>query len=351
VDAPSAVHALHRELSVAPVAHVFVCYGSVSWDAAMRVAEAEHLPAESVYVLALFRAEPRELPNGTHFYGMDARRYSEWARPFRIAKWYQGFLRDLARASVSEVVAYVPHPFEIPANDLVYASRHVMRRELLPDGMVNYIAAPVVPSAVRGKVRYAARVLLRIVAARTVGLGYRPLVSGTLTQVEHLEYDRAWADSVLGFRAPSCGLTLLPSSALKIEPEARTGTLFLDQELGELVDAELEKVMRREVAAHLGGADSPLYYKSHPRGTNRAAQLVARVKDVSERGRAEDLVGSLAVAKLVGFYSTPLLLAGAGVERVAFLPERGCPGIRKLELLDELERALIGSGAIVVRVS
>jgi hypothetical protein len=337
---------------LAQLAHVFVCYGTVSLDAAVRIAGTLQAPAEALYFLVLFKADLSRLPARAHRYQLDARRYSEWTRAFRIATWYRAILADLEAQVVDEIVAYLPHPFELPGNDLIYFDARVRRRELLPDGLINYVSSNVVPSRASRRVRYFARVLMRSLAARFVRLRYRALSGGSVTQVGEVSYDRAWCDVAQGFQAPSCGTTFLPARTGGAKSAARTGTLLLDQELHELVSEALETKLRLklgEVSAEF--AAGPVYYKAHPRGKNRAREFAPRVRDVSQQAQAEDLFESLALERIVGFYSTPLLFPQQGVERIAILPELGCQGVRKPELLEELHAVLAGAGTKLLTVA
>jgi len=309
------------------------------------------VPFSNLYFLLFFGGDRARLPAGAHVYELEARRYSEWTRSFRIARWYRDILADIEAQGTTEIVAYVAHPFELPGNDLIYSNGLVKRRELLPDGLVNYISAPVVPSGLIGRARYAARVALRILGARGSGLHYRVLWRGQITQVQEDLYDRAWCDVAEGFYAPPCGTTLLPIHSRQTRAGVPRGTLLLDQELRELANEDLEWKLRRrfvEIAAEF--ANEPLFYKGHPRGQNRATAFSLEVRDVSRESRAEDLLDALALGRLVGFYSTPLLFPQDGLERIAILPELGAAGVRKPELLKQLHAVLTNGGAKIVKV-
>jgi hypothetical protein len=340
--------------SLAPerVLHVFVCYGSVSFDAALRIAASLGVEPASLVFLLLFRAPQDSLPNGARTYQIDARSYSEWSKAFRIAAWYRRVLSDFGRTPQVGIVAYLPHPFELPANDLAYSNRQVVRRELLPDGMLNFTRVSVLPSGALERVRYLGRVALRMLAARAWGYRYRPLLSGSLTQVDCLAYDRAWHDGSPGFLGPQSGLTLLPGVPRAPSDAPRTGTLILDQELGELMDAELEAKVRRQLLELVESRTrGPLYYKAHPRGQSRLASFPPGTLDRSSLLGVEMLLDELVPECIVGFYSTPLLRAVANAERVAVLPARDARGVRKPELLAQVDQALADSGATLIRVS
>ncbi len=331
-------------------AHIFVCYGSVSFDAALRIAEASRIPPQSLFVLCLFNANLHSWPKQAHVYSLNARAYPEWTRSFRIARWYRRILRDLESAKSGTWHVYVPHPFEIPANDLLYSNPHVERRVLLPDGMINYLPTPALPQELVGRVRYCLRVFLKVLAAAAVGLRYRPLLSGSLTQAESFPYDSAWAPSTMGFRAPPCGVTRLPQNDMGPPAEERHAALFLDQELSELVNPSLESALRARLHELLEELDGEVYYRAHPRGIDRSKSFPF-TENVSQAVSAEEVLHSLPIATLIGFYSTPLLFHQEGVRRIAVLPPPDASGVRKRRLLADLREALSSSGVEVLSIA
>jgi len=335
-------------------AHVFVCYGALSFDAAARIIEGALDRATPTYVLAMFSADLSRLPERTVVLQptRELHELTEWVKPFAIARWFRQVLARLERDGVERIVAYFPHPFELPANHLAYSDPRVARLELLPDGFLNYAETP--PAEGIRKIRHLARVLLRSLAARSVGLRYQPLRAGHLTQYEVLGYQRTWSSSFEGLLT-LCGeptrLPALPGSADR--HRAGRVVLVLDQELLPLVSPRLEERIRNrllEVVRALN-ADRVLY-KAHPRGRHRLAWLEGaglNAQDVTGPELAEQVIVETGATCLVGFYSTPLLLSGAVVERrMSVLPDADTIGVRKVQYLRGLRTALEAAGAEMV---
>lgn len=333
--------------------HIFICYGVRSLDAAVRISR--NLAPESVLLLVMFDGDLREVPSGVRVSVLNTRRYSEWTRPFRVAAWYERERAWVEKRRAS-VVAYVPHPFELPGNDLVYSNPSVVRRELLPDGLINLTSAPHRPKTLARRLRYEMRVFLRQLSARIVGLRYRRLKEGHITQVNSVRYDRVWGDSEQGL--PSCTgvYARLPERNLPIasdwKPTLGTRVLVLDQELKELMNGSLEERVRLrmvDLVACLGGE---VFYKAHPRGKNRVRDLGLAAIDVTSAEQAEALVRTIYPTCVVSFYSTALLDPELEkLERIAILPELGSPGVKRPELLTETWRLLESRGVRVVSVS
>lgn len=337
-------------------AHVFVCYGALSFDAAARIIEHTLDDSQRSYVLPMFSADLSRLPPRAVILRpeLELRELTEWTKPIAIARWFRQVLNRLEHDGVERIVAYIPHPFELPANHLAYSDPRVARLELLPDGFLNY--ANIHPAEGLGRVRYLARVLLRSLSARTVGLRYRPLPTGHLTQYEVLHYHRTWSSSFEGLLTLGGEPALLPAMPQpQASRDAGRAVLVLDQELLPLVSPKLEARMRRRLVEVVRNLDADrVLYKAHPRGRHRMAWLEAAglsVRDVTGPELAEQLIVETAAAYLVGFYSTPLLLSGALVaRRMSILPEATASGVKKKQYLHDLRSALVAAGVEMVSV-
>jgi len=328
------------EESASRTAHVFVCSGALSFDAARRILPT--LPADAApYVLLCFPLRSQTVPNGVKALTMDSWSGSEWTKPFVMARGLREALRVLSRDGVEKIVAYLPHPFDPPGNWFAYFDERVTRLELLPDGLVNYLKSPHRPLGGVRRLRYEVRVLLRRLAAACYGLRYRPLAGGHLTQYETIDYSSAWTDQPAGLcTSRGDNIRLLPGRARGAEHASpdELSVLVVDQELHSLVGPQLERRLRArtdELLRELGVAR--IYYKAHPRGRNRSAQFGSAAQDVSGDTLAEELAQALRVTHVVGYYSTALLgNYGDGVQRIAILPGPDVHGLIKREYLAEV---------------
>jgi hypothetical protein len=335
-------------------AHIFVCYGALSFDAAARIISGALAESERTYVLPMFSAELSRLPQRTVILRPDVELHelTEWTKPMAIARWFRQVLDRLDQDGIERIVAYIPHPFELPANHLAYSDPRVTRLELLPDGFLNY-ARTHPPEGIR-KIRYLARVLLRWLAAKIVGLRYRRLPAGHLTQYEVLHYHRTWSTSFEGLLSLCGEPALLPAPREPIAGlDAGRVVLVLDQELLPLVNPRLEERLRNRLRDFVSTLDADrVLYKAHPRGRHRPDWLIGagrRVCDVTGPELAEQLIVEAGATDLVGFYSTPLLLSGAAVaRRMSVLPDPATSGVKKVQYLRDLRTALVAAGVEMV---
>jgi len=346
-------------------AHVFVCHGALSLDAASRIAHGALPSGTPTYFLVSFAADLTKLPSQVVPLVMSppADAYSEWAKPFAVQAWFSTALARLGQDEIDTIVAYLPHPFEIPGNHLAYSDERVVRLELLPDGLANFLPTSVAPEGWFKRLRFEARVQLRRLAAMRDGLRYVPVRAGHLTQFDRLDYAATWVEPGLRCLTIRGQVRSLPprlqaasetrSSEMKgdgaLASRGRPIVLFLDQELRGFVSPKLEVQMRAAVDALLRSLEPKcVYYKSHPRGENRApllGEIGAKVIDISGGELAEELVVEHAVTHLVGFYSTPLLTCASAVEtRLSVLPDVGTDGVLKPALARDLRAALRSSG-------
>lgn len=338
------------------LSHVFVCYGAHSFDAALRIVEQLPQPGAHCFFFLLFAADTSQVPQGAHYsLAPSLLRENNLTKPFVIARWFSGALKEFNKHSPRRIVAYLPHPFELPGNHFMYHDPRVTRLELLPDGLMNYLDRPVVPESKRKKAGYVTRSALRALAAKATGLSYRPLIRGHLTQFREGHYQKSWTFNPQGFLTRGGELVQLPPRQ-RPAPETKApgfGLLILDQEISHLVTTELENNIRRKLRALVRAEGAPrVFYKAHPRGKNRAQEWNDRgiaVKDLSALGQAEDVLLQHGISTLVGFFSTPLLLSAEEVQvRMAVLPTPGTPGIRQKKLVAELREVLRASGAQII---
>lgn len=337
--------------------HVFVCYGTLSFEASRRISH-ELLATQqdsSVVFLLMFAADESRLPAGVHVFRLPRpmRSYSAWAKPFAIARWFAELLPSLQ--SLGPIVAYIAHPAELPGNHFLFFGRSGDFVELLPDGIVNYFQRTLRPERLLGGLRYGLRIVAEVLAAHWYGLQYRPLWDGHLTQYETGLYRASWAFNPQGYSTVSGTLKTLPHRSTADVgptnlPDPSGRMLFVDQELDEIVVPATEQKMRRALIGELQkrGAREVLY-KAHPRGKNRAADLAGNgfvVQDVSGPEAAEELVGHLSVEVVIGFYSTTLLLLSSSevATRIGIFPEQRCSGIRRPRLVRSLRETLRCSG-------
>lgn len=334
-------------------AHVFVCYGSLSFDAAVRIARTlkDEAPGARAWFLVLFDADLGRIPAGAEVLpiGRPLHLLNEWQKPFVIARWLRRSLDQISAQSVAEIVAYLPHPFELPGNHFAFSDSRVVRRELLPDGFVNFMSSDIRPESCSRRLRFEIRIALRRMAAWCFGLRYVPYREGHLTQYERIDYARAWTDRVEGYVTSQSRPLLLPPRPGRQAPPSsgEAAWLVLDQELHSLLDAPLEAAVRSRMTQLLAAAGPVrIYYRAHPRGLHRAAELRAAgldVVDATAPDTAEDFLCRVPVSRVLGFYSTPLL--DPSLERLSVLPRPDTPGVKKPKLLRELRAALAASGA------
>lgn len=335
--------------------HVFICYSALSFDAAVRIRHAQS-NADEAYILALFDCPQADSKRFERVFSVNAASHgtAEIKKPFIIASWFKEVLKSLSH--IEAINAYIPHPFELPANHLAFSDPRVVRLELLPDGLLNYTSGHFFPSNQRQRLRYSTRVALRKLSAQLIGCRYQALRPGHLTQFEQLNYERCWTDNPQGYRSCRGNLTLLPQRPLAQEKEWPGPTaMVLDQELAPLVSKELALRLRQTLIKHLKQSGvKQVIYKGHPRGKNRSQQFLAAglgVEDVTGPELAELLIPSRGVTHLFGFYSTPLLLAAQQVEhRLCVLPAPHAPGVKNQEQVTEYLHAFNRSGANVLAV-
>lgn len=322
-------------------AHVFVCHGALSFDAAERIAEAQPVGTRR-YFLLLFQAPEVKANEHTRVVRLPNISRSEWIKPFAMARVLRDLLGMLDADRIDSIAAYLPHPFDPPGNWFAFGEPRVTRLELLPDGLVNYLSGSHRPPSGLRRLRYEVRVLLRRLAAAWVGLGYEPLPAEHLTQFEVVDYARAWTDQPHGYKTSRAqNITSLPprkGAAERTVAQSETRVLVVDQELDSLVRSDVEHRLRTRlttVAEELHPAK--LYYKAHPRGRNRASSFGPSVEDVSGPVLAEQLAATLGITHMLGFYSSALLSEQpGGVRRIAFLPPAEAAGVIKPEYLAEV---------------
>ncbi len=341
--------------------HVFACFGALPFEASLAIfAELRRQdPSSEAAFLLTFDADDAQIPSGVQVFRLvpAMQTFSRWEKPFKVAAWFHGVHRQLL-ASERPLHAYVPHPAELPSNHFVFHKRPGDRVELLPDGLLNYVDASLAPERVSGWPRYLTRVVLELMAAKLYGFSYVPLWSGHQTQFERGLYDACWTYRADGYLTISGEVKRVPDgTGLAAAPtrEREEGVvLYLDQELHGIVSAELESELRVQ---SLGVLSEPgvrrVLYKAHPRGRNRAHELSGRgfpVEDVTGHAAAEALIRARGVSRVVGFYSTTLLLASPEEvrERVAVLPEVKRTGVRRPDLVAQAARAFARSGVRIV---
>lgn len=333
--------------------HVFVCYSALSYDAAKRISS-ELAPGDPTVVLTLFSAPADSGRYFSRVFSLVVRGggVAEIYKPFIIARWFRGVLNDLAEET--SFTAYIPHPFELPANHFAYSEPRVRRLELLPDGLLNYTAQGFYPSQKDARLRLRARALLREAAAAANSMKYVPLnQSGHLTQFETLPYERTWTDNRAGFLTSRKNLSVLPHRrGPEMKKQAQVDALILDQELAPLVNHTTDKLLRTALIQALHDSQvRTLLYKAHPRGKNRAEDFKSagfEVSDVTGSDLAEEIITRHEVSRLFGFYSTPLLLSAHEVhERYCVLPEPSRRGVKNPAQVREYVAAFKNSGARV----
>lgn len=330
-------------------AHVFVCHGALSFDAAERIART--LPSGARrYFLLLFQAPELEVDHTTRVVRLPNVSRSEWVKPFAMTRALCELLGMFDTDRVTSIVAYFPHPFDPPGNWFAFSEPRVQRVELLPDGLVNYLSGSHRPPPGLRRLRYEVRVLLRRLAATRYGIRYQALEAAHLTQFEVVDYACAWTDQPLGYKTSRTGnVTLLPPRVGGIErpvATSETRVLIVDQELDSLVRPEVEQRLRTRLLAVTEDLAPPkVYYKAHPRGRNRSVAFGAAVEDVSGPVLAEQLAVTLGITHVLGFYSSALLSEQPGVvRRIAFLPSADATGVIKPEYLAEVLDVLAKAG-------
>lgn len=339
-------------------AHVFVCYSALSLDAARRLARVVSNDPANCHFLILFAGTRDVGPSEArvHLMNPPAEAFSELTRPFATARWFAQWLATEGN-TLKEIVAYIPHPLELPGNHFAFAEPRVTRLELLPDGLINYYEHRLEPESLKKRLLYRTRMFLRQLAALSVGLRYEYLPGGHITQYERNLYARTWTENREGM-VSICGvLEALPARVRKTTASRTDGErllLVLDQELHQIANAGLERRMRQRLRTEvLSLGLSRILYKCHPRGMNRhesfSCTLGIDVEDVSGPTLAEELIESRGVTDIVGFYSTPLVLSAQRVStRVAILPTPSAPGVRRSRRLAQILSALNNTGVRVV---
>jgi hypothetical protein len=333
--------------------HVFVVMGELSLTAAKQIVS-EHLAGQRppVTVLSTFSGTWLDAPAWVRVrnipVAVDA--LSEWKKPLVVARWFKDELELLPKNS--KICLYAPHLFEIPANYLFHFDSRVVRRELLPDGLSNYVPRGVFSGNVRNLIGVVVRLLLRAFAARRVGLRYRPLVRGDITQFGLAAWDRTWTFQIKGLvtqAGPVTTLRFLPG-----DPRPGSARLVLDQGLQDIADESLSQDLFGALIEHLRQSPNlPIYYKPHPRRASRFDAFVQAGLDVRllDTGSAEQQMVELGVCELVGFYSTPLLLVTCPqIERISVLPAEGVSGIKRTSFVRDLKKTLRDAGVTVLEL-
>lgn len=347
------------EHDVSTPSHVFVCYNTLSYEAALRIIEdlSKREPDAPCAVLLLCEADLGRLPEQVKRWVLSPPMHalSRLEKPLRIAAWFETVHRELRAQFTGPVRAYVPHPLELPGNHFVFSRGAHDSVELLPDGLINYFDRTMRPERPSALPRYAFRVVLECLAAWWHGFRYRPIWHGHQTQYERGLYAASWTFNPEGYLTISGELKVLPALQRMVARRAprRRAALFLDQELYQVVGPLLEERLRQR-AAEIVREQKPevVYYKAHPRGKNRAGrlrELGLEVIDVSGPVPAEELIAKEAIGMVVGFYSTTLLLLSKqDVDvRIAVLPEPEDAGVRRPALLRDARKAIAASGATI----
>lgn len=347
------------EHDVSTPSHVFVCYNTLSYEAALRIIEdlSKREPDAPCAVLLLCEADLGRLPEQVKRWVLSPPMHalSRLEKPLRIAAWFETVHRELRAQFTGPVRAYVPHPLELPGNHFVFSRGAHDSVELLPDGLINYFERTMRPERPSALPRYAFRVVLECLAAWWHGFRYRPIWHGHQTQYERGLYAASWTFNPEGYLTISGELKVLPALQRMVARRAprRRAALFLDQELYQVVGPLLEERLRQR-AAEIVREQKPevVYYKAHPRGKNRAGrlrELGLEVIDVSGPVPAEELIAKEAIGIVVGFYSTTLLLLSKqDVDvRIAVLPEPEDAGVRRPALLRDARKAIAASGATI----
>lgn len=340
------------------IAHVFIVFGALSVLAARRVLESlakGGSPNDTrAFVFSTVAVQPGTFAEEVVvrvMYPLPST-LSEWSKPFALAKFTKTCEEELRLTGASELVVYCPHVYEVPANFFAFGSRWVIRRELLADGLANYVPRPVVPRTMRKGLGYFARTGLRILAAKVNGLSYRVLLEGDMTQYECIPWARTWTFRARGLitkRGEVCELPFLSEDARA--DAALGGVLFIDQELDEIADKALQLEMRETVASVLRQLGRPVVYKSHPRGMNRISTLTSvGVSALPAPERPAEFValeGSFET--VVGFYSSTLLLISEeGVETIAILPRNGAGGVLRRGFIVALKKTFRECGIRII---
>ncbi|GEM_PF-1799564 len=356
---------------MAETIHVFICYSSLSFDAALRIAHftknqygedssGKENTGPLFFFFVLFSADRSQLPDGAQVFEMHPapQYYSEWTRPFAIARWFSGALKELNTFAPNEIHAYLPHPFELPGNHFLFHDARVTRRELLPDGLINYFHRTLQPESPGKALRYVTRIALRLSAAVRYRLLYTPFSKGHITQYERGLYDRSWTLNEEGYLTRGRELAQLPprpgnQRVGASNSKRQVALLILDQEIHQIVSSSLEDRLRSALLQEaLLLQKATVYYKAHPRGKNRVEELRQgglKVQDETGSGLAEALIEQEGITHLLGFYSTPLVLSRNEVEsRISIFPVQGTPGILRPHLVGDIYTALRASGARLI---
>lgn len=229
----------------------------------------------------------------------------------------------------AKLIVYMQHP-SYPTANYFFFRRPDVECRLLPDGMVNYTDKKTGPAS--GKMEFA-----RSVIGFLTGLGHRRVLEGkSLTFHESGRYAKTYCFSSESFRTVSGELQVLcrPEPLdLTLDPRA---ILFLDQELGEICDQDLQDRFRNEVLKEIvASKPSVLIYKGHPRGKNRADVFREAGLNVIESPRstpAEEIFEKYTPANVVSFFTTSFFTISAMAPKAnftAYLP--ASPGRQELE--------------------
>jgi len=281
---------------------------------------------------------------------------SEISRRFRLARWWRGWMRAHAPFLGPDARIYITLPSSLPGN-IAFRRHGGGRLALLPDGMVNYSAITYWGQTGKGFVWLAGGLVTELVAAAAAGLWYNPSLRGHLTQYERQAYDRTYTFDPDGLVSRSGTVITLERPALGEGYRANARiAVIADQELGRLVDPAGDTALRARLAAFLNGLDLDLvYYKPHPRGRDRRAEVDAALRhDVSafdSSGPIEELVAMSGAGLLVSYFSTCLVTAAGlpGLRRIAVMPTADAAADRQVQ--HDLVVAFRRAGAEVIESS
>lgn len=244
---------------------------------------------------------------------------AEFAKRFRLARWWQAARRAHPALLARPAHWYVCLPIQLPANQAMFAGQSVSLA-LLPDGQANYAPASAWPephhagiaARLAARARYLARQVVEVLAAASVGLRYRPILRGSKFQHERGLFARTYTFDAEGLVSRSGRVVELcrPRPAAARAPDPRRA-IIADQELGEIVDRGGEAALRAGLIAALNArALEVVLYKPHPRGRDRLetyrAGLRHPVRPVSGTGPLEEIAAEEGCGLVISYFSTTL---------------------------------------------
>ena len=335
--------------------HIFVCYGVISYEAACWIAA--RVPSrDKLAFFCTFQPQRRHEPGHAQvFLHHGERRKGEWSKVRGLCEWFQGALHDFNQTEHQECILYAPHVAEVPGNYFAYCDPRIIARQLLPDGLINYVDRRIEGEGFEARLRSRLRVWARKFWASFFGFQYHGLYSGHLTQYDELNWDATWSLGAQGLLSISGELKIVP--LLSHENQERAGSressevqalvdkpslqnnqtsqaalhrvLFIDQELGEIVEPPLEGELRARIVQRLQAMQaegSEIFYKAHPRGQDRRESLSEQVPGLQAYESTGFLEGAIAaggIDTVIGFFSTTLLLLASSheLQAMAVLPE------------------------------